>query len=270
MKYEVIIQAHKRSFTKSELKVADYILEHGSKVIYLTLQELSRETGVGEATVMRFCNKIGCEKFASLRLLIAQEIPRDEEKPSNNLIETLRNELSRILDNTCMVLDEKAVDHAVELIHHAKRIYFFGVGSSGLSAMEAETNFMRIGVPSKAINDPHFQIMIASAFSKEDVVIAFTLSGATKDIYDSCKVAKQSDARIIVVTNYIHSPIGELADCILLTAAKEHIMHAGTMGGTISQLFVIDVLKEKYVLKNKSVIMKLRAKVAESLVQKTL
>lgn len=270
MKYEVIIQSQSKSFTKSEQKVAEYILENGSKIIYFTLQELSKETGVGEATVMRFCNKIGCEKFANLKLLIAQEMPKDEEKAPNNMIESIRDELSEILVNTSLVLDEKAVDFAVDLINKAKRITFFGVGSSGLSAFEAETNFMRIGFPSRAVTDPHFQIMMASAFTSDDTVIAFTLSGSTKDIYDSCAVAKNSGAKVIVVTNYTHSPISRLADCVLLTAAKEHIMHSGTMGGTISQLFVIDVLKEKYVSKNKNVILKLRSKVAESLVSKML
>ena len=72
------------------------------------------------------------------------------------------------------------------------------------------------------------------------------------------------------MTNYVNSPISKLADCVLLTAAKEHIMQGGTLGGTISQLFVIDALKEKYIAKNKAKILKLRSKVAESLVPKTL
>ena len=270
MKFEVVIQAHLRSLTKSELKVANYVLENSQKVLYQTLQELSKETNVGEATVMRFCNKIGCDKFASLKLMIAQEAPKEDEKVASNLIEAIEIDLCNIIRNTSLILDESSVEAAVDIIYKAKRIYFFGVGSSGLSALEAETNFMRIGIHSKAVSDPHFQIMAASTFTSDDAVIACTLSGSTKDIFDSCAVAKQSVAQIIVVTNYVNSPISKLADCVLLTAAKEHIMQGGTLGGTISQLFVIDALKEKYIAKNKAKILKLRSKVAESLVPKTL
>lgn len=270
MKLEVIIKSHFHSFTKSELKVANYVLENSQKVLYQTLQELSKETDVGEATVIRFCNKLGCEKFYNLKLLIAEDTTSKPEEAETTLKESIEQEFCTIIHNTCFALSEEAVETAANYIYKAKNIYFFGVGSSGLSALEAEINFMRFGIPSKAVIDPHFQIMAASTFSQDDVVIAFSLSGTTKDIFESCTEAKLSGAKVIVVTNYVSSPIGKLADCILLTAAKEHIMKGGTLGGNVSQLFVIDVLKEKYYLKNKKKIQELRSKVAESLANKTI
>lgn len=271
MKLNVIIQSHLHSFTKSELKVANYVLENSQKVLYQTLQELSKETEVGEATVMRFCNKVGCEKFYNLKLLIAEDNNTTKPDKSETSIKTsIEEEFCTIIRDTSYVLNEDDIEKAASFIYNAKNIYFFGVGSSGLSALEAEINFMRFGIPSKAVIDPHFQIMVSSTFTGDDVIIAFTLSGTTKDIYESCLVAKQSGAKIIVITNYVSSPIGKLADCILLTAAKEHIMQGGTLGGNVSQLFVIDVLKEKYYQKSKRKIQDLRAKVAQSLANKTL
>ena len=46
------------SLTKSERKVADFVLEHGGELVHMTLSELARRIGVGEATVVRFCQKI--------------------------------------------------------------------------------------------------------------------------------------------------------------------------------------------------------------------
>ncbi len=270
MRYKVLIQSYLPSLTKSEAKVAQYTLKNSQKILYETLQTVSKKTGVGEATVLRFCNKIGCEKFANLKLMIAQETSQEEAKQASNIIESIENDLTEILRNTTSILDEKAVDVAANLIDRAEYLYFFGVGSSGLSAKEAEANFMRIGVPSNAIADPHFQAMVASTLSKNDVVVAFTISGTTRDIYDSCKIAKSQGAKLVVITNYIESPTAKLADCILLTAANEHILRGGTLGGTISQLFVIDCVKDKYVVKHEKEAKKLNTKVAQSIVNKVI
>lgn len=249
MKYEVLIKSYFPSLTKTEKIVADYILKNPEKIIYSTLRELAEATKVGEATIVRFCNKIGCNKFAELKLLIAKYNNEEEREESNSLLDKVSNKIKDIIDNSKSILDEQKVYQVADLINNARHLYIYGVGSSGISAREAETVFNRMGLYSISVTDSHFQTIYASNMSKKDVIIAFTISGITKDIYDSVKIAKDSNATLIVITNYIESPIAKLADTILLTAAKEHILDGGTTGGNISQLFVIDCIKNAYIKK---------------------
>lgn len=270
MNFKIIIQSHLPSLTKSEVKVAEYILNNSQKVLYQTLQDISHQTQVGEATVLRFCNKIGCEKFANLKLMIAQNSVKQEQKKSTNLLDFIESDLVEVIENSRSILNEKEVENAVMLIEKAKRIWFFGVGSSGLSAKEAEAGFLRIGIASNAIVDPHFQTMAASTFTSSDLVFAFSISGATKDIFDSCSIAKEFGANIIIVTNYVESPIAKISNCVLLTAAKEHVLRGGTLGGTVSQLYVIDVVKAKFTKKHIKPTEQLKGKIAKSLLNKSL
>ena len=65
------------TFTKSERKVADYILEHRKEGIeHITLAEFSSMLGVGEATIVRFCRKIDLKGFQELKFTLAVEARR--------------------------------------------------------------------------------------------------------------------------------------------------------------------------------------------------
>ena len=89
------------------------------------------------------------------------------------------------------MLDENKLDNAVQMIKQAKNLYLFGVGSSGNTSLDLESMFLRVGVQAKAVLDPHFQAPVASLLTDQDLVIIFSLSGKTKDTYDSLKIAKK-------------------------------------------------------------------------------
>lgn len=270
MNIKLLINSYIPSLTKSEKKVAEYILNSNDEILYYTLQDISKKTGVGEATVMRFCNKIGFEKFANLKLLIAKETIDNTIDENLDTTTFVKESLNQTINNTSSLLSTESLNKAVNLIEQTKRIWFFGVGSSGLSALQAEANFARIGILSKAISDPHFQAMSSSCFNKDDLVIAFSISGSTKDIYDSLVIAKDANAKIIVITNYIESPLSLLADCTLLTAAKENLLKGGSVSGSISQLMVIDALKSEYIKRNEKIVKQRQEKTAKSILNKSL
>ncbi|NLC96752.1 MAG: MurR/RpiR family transcriptional regulator [Erysipelotrichaceae bacterium] len=272
MNYNLIINSYLPALTKSEKIVAEYVLNNSNKVMHSTLQEISKQTNVGEATVLRFCNRIGCDKFADLKLLIAQSSELNEKKISNTSspIESTTANMISIIEDTKSLLDEESINTTITLIEKSKRLWLYGVGSSGLSALIGESNFRRIGVFSHAINEPHFQALNSTSLSKDDLVLAFSISGNTKDTYEACLIAKNNGAKIVAITNYIESEIAKIADCVLLTAAREHLLKGGTLTGTVSQLFVIDVLKVAYTNKHKEKVKQSMDKMARSIMNKSL
>ncbi len=270
MRYNVLINSYLPSLTKTEKKVAEYVLNNADKVIYQTLQGLASEVEVGEATVLRFCNKIGCEKFANLKLMIAKESDLKKSQNTSSVIGYTNTKLQEVLENSYLIIDDACLGKAITLIDKAERIYFFGVGSSGLSAQIAEVSFNRMGVYGFAVIDSHFQAIYASNMNKNDLVIAYSISGETKDIYDALKIAKNSKAKLIVITNHIESPIAKLSNVILLSAAQEHLLNGGSLSGILSQLFVTDCLKNKYIAKYNDKISAMSENVASNIVAKTI
>lgn len=277
MRYIAIIKSCYPSLSKTEKKVADYILKERGKIIYQTLLEISQNIEVGEATIIRFVRKIGFSGFQDLKFEIAKENNNDIESNSNSLdnnydsyIDENAERIAQTIINTKSTLDKDNLKLAIKMITDSKRVFFYGVGSSGFTANEAQTRFMRLGVIGNAIIDPHFQSMYSSISNSQDVIIIFSISGYTKDIIEAVKIAKQENTKIIAITSYILSPIAQLADCVLLTSAKENPLEGGSFTGKISQLYIIDLLCSEYLVQNKKSALLQKQKTAEAVVSKAV
>jgi len=134
------------------------------------------------------------------------------------------------------------VERAINAIHKAKRIDFYGVGASGLIALDAQQKFIRINKHAWAYTDPHMQITAAANLSKNDVVVVISYSGETGDIIDTVKIAKESGATIIAVTKYGMNTLAEISDIRLFLSSPETTMRSGAMGSRIAQLTIIDII----------------------------
>ena len=277
MRYIAIIKSCYPSLSKSEKKVADYILKEKGKIIYQTLLEISQNIDVGEATIIRFVRKIGFSGFQDLKFEIAKENNTDNENIDNkseynnyeNYIEANAERIVQTITNTKATLVQDNLNLAIKMITDAKRVLFYGVGSSGFTANEAQVRFMRLGVMGNSVIDPHFQSMYSSISNNKDVIIVFSISGYTKDIIEAVKIAKEENTKVIAITSYILSPVAQLADCVLLTAAKENPLEGGSFTGKISQLYIIDLLCSEYLMQNKKSAVLKKQKTAKAVVTKS-
>ena len=55
---------------KSEVKVAEYIFNNPSAIIELTTAQASKEIGVSEPTLIRFCKAVNFDGFQKFKLKI--------------------------------------------------------------------------------------------------------------------------------------------------------------------------------------------------------
>ncbi|KEZ48794.1 transcriptional regulator [Metabacillus indicus LMG 22858] len=261
------------SLTKSEQKVAVYVLEHMDQILYFSVTDLADAAEVGDTTVLRFCRKIGTKGYQEFKLAIAKDLSQQEQEEDsgeqpNGLITSIAAHTKQVIDETVQLLDEKKLEEALVLLSEAKSVHFFGVGTSGLTAQDAKNRFLRIGRRTDAIIDPHIQAMTAATLTEEDLVIGLSVSGSTKDTLESLKIASDNGAKVIAVTYYARSPITRLADCVLISGGKESPLEGGSLGAKISQLFVIDLLCTGLALRNKSASLLMKEKTAQAVVKK--
>ena len=59
---------------KSELKVADHVMQDPASVMHSSMADLAHGVGVSEPTIVRFCRAIGCSGFQDLKLKLAQSL----------------------------------------------------------------------------------------------------------------------------------------------------------------------------------------------------
>ncbi|WP_245628112.1 MurR/RpiR family transcriptional regulator [Shouchella shacheensis] len=269
MKPSILMEQNKQIFTKSEIKIYHYIQSSKQQVIYHSLTELSEASGVAEATVLRFFRKLGFKGFQDFKFLLAQEVSL-ESAPNNDgtFIEKIRNNIVEAVEDSYEVVDTGELNAAVDAIDASDDVVVFGIGSSGIAGLDMQNRLMRIGKQISVVTDPHFQVMRASSMNENTVVIAISLTGSTKDIIDTVEIAKEKDATIIALSNYMKSPLTKFADHVLLSSAKESPLDSGSLVSKITQLFLIDLICTGLTIKNYRKAEKVKMEITESISSK--
>ncbi len=242
------------SFTPSEKKIAKFILNNASEASNLSVTELSKKCNTSEASIIRFCKRLGLNGYHDLKLAISlnliEEQPKDrvlhEVINADDSMETILHKLSsasiQAIEETNSVLDTDQLSLAVQKINSADSIHFYGVGASSLVALDAQYKFARINIPAFMYVDHHIQLTTAVHLTNKDVAIGISYSGRTMEVIDLLRIAKEKGATTIAITKYGSSPIEEVSDIVLYTASVENNFRSGAMASRIAQLLVIDSL----------------------------
>lgn len=249
------IGALQNSLTKTEKRIANAILAQPYMLSQCSLSEVAEQLNVGEATFIRFCRTLGFKGYTDFKLDLAIELAT-QDKESSTLLDTdvsdsdspqeiavkLQATLNNVVAETANLLDYAELENAVSALRHAKRIFLFGVGSSGLTAEDAKHKLMRIGMQADAVTNNHFMYMQAALLTEHDVVIGISHSGYSEETTKALRIAKANNAQTIALTHNLRSPITEVADYVLINGNRQGYMQGDSIGTKIAQLFVLDLI----------------------------
>jgi DNA-binding MurR/RpiR family transcriptional regulator len=234
--------------TKQERVIIDFIRNNPIKeIIMLSITEFSEKVNVGDATMLRFCRKLGLKGYSEFRFLLSQSINNPEVETGNEAARILEN-MVLALKSTYDLLDYKHIEKAANLVLQAKNVYAFGSGNSGLAAHEFRNKVLRFGLNVINFSDNHFQLISTSVMNEKDVLILFSVSGQTKDMVNIAKMAARQGVNLIVVTNYLKSPLAKFATALLYVVGKSAPLNSGSLVSKVSQLYVVDVLSKEILL----------------------
>ncbi|MES8790479.1 hypothetical protein U6O01_12330, partial [Cutibacterium acnes] len=68
------IRSHYARLSEKEKKIADYILNNPENIIHSTINDVAEDLNVADATVFRFCKRIGFKGFQAMKITLAAEI----------------------------------------------------------------------------------------------------------------------------------------------------------------------------------------------------
>lgn len=250
MKTKLKIREIYPDLSKSESKIADYILKDSNdSIVFMTLSETSKLLRIGEATIIRFCRRVGFDGFQDLKLMLALEKEQQENVNRSSKELVLKSKMIKVIEDSVELVNPTVIQMVINMLHDANYVYIIGTGISGSIAEIFENRLLRIGVRCRSIKEGHLQITQAAIAHRDDLFIAISLTGITEDIYLSVKEAKKNNANIVAVTNHNESPIAELSDCVLLTSGFESPLTGGDTLSMISQFYILSLLCDSYTQK---------------------
>jgi RpiR family carbohydrate utilization transcriptional regulator len=238
----------------AEQRVGKLLLTDPRTFSTLPVTELAERAQVSKPTVVRFCRSMGYEGLSDFKLKLAGSLSEGVPFIHRNVgAQDSSNEvLVKVIDNTVTAFlkyrndaSSAAIDKAAEAIalthKKGKRLEFFGVGNSGIVAQDAQHKFFRLGFNTISHSDGHMQIMSASLLGPGDCLVVFSNSGRTRDLLDSCEIAKKNGATTIVVTAS-GSPLSSAGKIHLSADHPESYERFSPMVSRLLHLMIVDVL----------------------------
>lgn len=239
------------TLSRSERRVAEYVLAHSHDVVHSTLAALASAIGVSEPTVVRFCSSLGFSGFQDFRMQVAQflalGVPAthsaiEATDPAGTIVGKIFDHTISSLAHTRRSIDNESIEAAVELIGRASRLHFFGAGASSVIAFDAAQKSPLFGRPCSAEADPHQQFIEAASADSDDLFFLISYTGRTLPLPEIGAEARRNGAKVVAITGTADGPVAAAADVTIVTATLEDTdLYTPTIS-RIAGLVVIDIL----------------------------
>jgi RpiR family carbohydrate utilization transcriptional regulator len=247
------IKASLPSLAPAEQRVGRLVLSDPRAFASLPITELALRSHVSKPTVVRFCRSVGYDGLSDFKRKLAGSVSEGvpfihrsvdtDDKTADVVVKVIDNTVAAFLkyrNDASSSAIQKATDALAATTTAGKRIEFFGVGNSGIVALDAQHKFFRLGVTSIAYSDG-MQVMSASILGPGDCVVVISNSGRTRDLMDACDIARKNGATTIVITAS-GSPLASAGHIHLAADHPEGYDRYSPMVSRLLHLMIIDIL----------------------------
>jgi len=244
------IEQQLSSLSTAERKVAQLLLDQTHDVAKAALSEIAQLAQVSEPTVIRFCRSMGYRGWPDFKIKLAASLMAGVPYVHSSLHaeDGAAVLAAKVLDNAISALlrvrndlNPDNIDAAIDLLSRARRIEFYGIGNSGIVAADAQHKFFRFDLATVAYSDSHVQLMAASMLGPQDVLVAISHSGRSRELLDAVKLARKNGCPIITLTAS-NTPLADLATVMLRADTQEDTEIYSPMISRLTHLALIDVL----------------------------
>lgn len=235
------------NFTVSENAISQYVINHAEQILTTTITALADETGTSEASINRFCKKLGYKGFNGLKIALAQEsfynnMVQETASPGSNFISSITSDYRSMLNNTAALLDEQTVFGAAEIIKNAKNINLFALASTSFAAREFRYKLELVGIRAKEFTDPLSISLQVNNTLPGDLSIFIARSIMMKDIYQAASTSTERGGKNITVTSVDSPKLSDLSDYKFIVSDKLIANNTTALSDNLMYLYVTDII----------------------------
>lgn len=237
--------------SKGQKHLANYIIEHYDKAVFLTAAKLGQEVGVSESTTVRFATQLGYDGFPQFHRALEElvrnrlnSIQRMEftygRVPQSEILDTVLQSDVEKIKMTLEQMDHAAFNLAVDTILGAKTIYIVGIRSCAplASFLSFYLNLIFDDVRLLHTNSSSeiFEQMIR--IGEKDVIIGISFPRYSMRTLKAMEFANNRKAKVITLTDSVHSPMNLYSSCNLIARSDM----ASIVDSLVAPLSVINAL----------------------------
>lgn len=237
-----LIEAKYEELTEVEKIIAQYFLD--TEDIDLTSKAVSKKLYTSEAALTRFAKKLGLTGYREFVYMYktSRKISFAKKKELGSPIFDTYREILLKSYNLYLYEDyEKLVGE----ILNSKRIYVYGVGSSGNLANEFSTRLIKLGLDAEAVTDTHKILLNSVRLKKDYMVIGISYSGKSIEVIEGLRKAAEVGLKTVLFVSNDKSKWVETFDYVMLLAHKQNLEYSNIISPQFPAMIMLDILFKK-------------------------
>lgn len=242
------------TLTGNDKLLADFIIANPEEVVTMNINELAKRASVSSSSVSRFAKLLFGMTFPQFKVAIAKSISRAEndEKHDYNVELTdslyqiekkLVNNIDKVLKGVIALNNVQTISEVASLIAKSENIYIFGIGASGLATQDFAQKLIKLGKRAIFNFDANLAILNSSLCTSNDLVIAISYSGLTKEVLVPVKKAKRQNCPVVAITGGKKNRLSSISDYVLsIPLAESKIIRLTAIYSRYGQFALVDIL----------------------------
>ncbi len=229
--YDTIARINEKfnKMSKSHKKLATFVIDHYEQAAFMTAAKMAKTVDISEATVVRFAYALEYDGYPEFEASLANWVKKKlnsvqsigAKYGSSTQAEILTSVLSadiEKIEDTIEHIDAQAFETAVDIILGAKHVYIIGLRSCKPMAqfLHFYLNIIRgdVNLIDSTSTSETFEQMLR--INEKDVVIGISFPRYSMRTLKAMEMANDKNAKVITITDTIHSPMCLYSSCNLL------------------------------------------------------
>ncbi len=195
-----------RQMKPGEFKVYNYITLHMEEIPKMNIRQLADAAGVSTTTVLRLCEKAGCEGYTELKYRIRQELGHRERACSYDAVPATQFIRSSEQDGKFL----RAMKLAAGICEKAGLIILCGDGESGMLSRYGA--YLLSSAGKAAFSAENGSGLSCPELDSGSVLLVLSASGEADETVERINRYKAAGASVISITNTAQCPAAQMAD----------------------------------------------------------
>ncbi len=223
------LEGHFPDLTKSEQRIASYLLSSHDEAAFLPAAELAQRLAVSQPTIVRFARSVGYDSFPDLRRSL-QEMFRAKVTPATRLQRKLAelrsgegHVLSKVIDMELQYLTEAEhsidpadFDRAVEIIAGGRRVFVLALGPARILSDLVQLRLRRFGLATYALNVSGRDLLEELLLLQpSDAVLAAGFHRVTGELIAVLDYARKIGCPAVLLTDILGPTFKDKVDVVL-------------------------------------------------------
>ena len=223
------IRHHYAELFAAEKKVADFVLNQPEKAIESNVSETAELSGVSDATVIRFCKRIGYVGFYQFKIQLSHDMGKN--RTLHEGFEQLKDDsaqkrLLAVSNNVMTIakhLDTDLLKRCATAIDKSETVFVIGNGYNKIIACDIMYRLTSMGIRCSGGGYSETDMENLYLGKETDVAIFISRSGESRKTYRELQFANEKKMITISLTDAIKCPLAQAATYALFTGMEHRV-----------------------------------------------